>query len=330
MDQTPPYLRSPSVSDISIRLNQRLSSIGKEPLKTIHVVPSELTGDIGWHANDYGGQEQQELNELLGKLAMNFVARELSNTLMVNQYTYDEGSRTFGKETRPFRIGLATGSTIFQLVESLDIEAPPCPIQIAPLVVGPVPETMYSAGFIANLFVKRFRSPDVKLLKIAETEYSLKTPGSIRLTLTKELRDLRDDPEPDRQGRRMAEFFDWVVTGIGAHDKGQLKAHVDKIYSRQTPHGLVGDVCSRLFGDDGRELAETKAVSDTFVAVSFAAMETMCRINGAGKRVIAIAGGKEKYPAIRTLLMRASPLFNVLVTDELTARRLLVDINRRG
>jgi hypothetical protein len=353
MNDKSPYIPTLSASDISIRLNERLVSIGKSWLKGIHVIPSELTENKGWYESGNEDVGQQELNELLGRLATDFIARELTNTLMVNQYDYDtktrrlckrpiqeknvSGEKVCGREKgTAFRIGLATGSTIFQLVDSLDVISVLCSVDIAPLVIGPVPETRYSAGFIADLFVRRFRAQEparINLLNVGKITYQTSVTKDARkqqfiaIQLFPECSALRDNDKPTELGKGMADYFDWVVTGIGAWGKGQLDVHVNKIYATgDKPTGVVGDVCSRPFDHNGKELPLTKATSDMFVAISFEAMEKMCTIQGKGKRVIAIAGGKEKYAAIRTLLVRDKPLFNVLVTDELTARRLLVDL----
>jgi DNA-binding transcriptional regulator LsrR (DeoR family) len=321
--ETPHYLGAITVSDIAMRLNARLKDRG-QALKSVHVIPSELTQNAGWSLDDQQQVDQDSLNRRLGELAMNFVVRELSNTLAVNQFRYEPKTGQCTRAERPFRIGLATGSTIFRLVESMKQLRAPHNVEISPLVIGPVPETKYSAGFIADMFADKFESDNSRLVAIAEPFYSPKSQNFIALKLRKEFVDRRDDkiPEP---GAKMAEYFDWVLTGIGARNAGQNEVHMKKIYGK-APDGMIGDICSRLFDIAGRELAEPSKISDAFVAISFSALESMCKIDGAGKRVIAIAGGKLKYPAILTLLQREKPLFNVLVTDELTARRLLVDV----
>ncbi|MFT5525926.1 MAG: DNA-binding transcriptional regulator LsrR (DeoR family) [Pirellulaceae bacterium] len=119
MKDSIPYVRSTAVSDISMRLSERLRQQGKA-IKSVHVVPSELTGGTGWNATGYDDVDQNCLNEKLGELATNFVQRELTNTLCVNQFDYDKSSGQFSKVEQPFRLGIATGSTIFKLVDSMN------------------------------------------------------------------------------------------------------------------------------------------------------------------------------------------------------------------
>ena len=114
---------------------------------------------------------------------------------------------------------------------------------------------------------------------------------------------------------------------MGSAESGQLKAHLDLMYKkcqREIPSGIVGDICSRLFNKEAGEIDET--TGDKFVAISFKWLNFLARIRG--RRVIAIAGGMKKLPAIHALLSasvrrESDRLFNVLVTDELTARILL-------
>ncbi|MFT5525925.1 MAG: hypothetical protein ACI9HK_003895 [Pirellulaceae bacterium] len=201
-------------------------------------------------------------------------------------------------------------------------------MRISPLVIGPIPETKYSAGFIANMMADKFSPVGGHRLVTLQPISEVKHQNGIMLNLKDDIVKLRDDE--NSKVAPLARHFDWILTGIGARGKGQNLQHVNAVYGRQgdgrQPDGIIGDICSRLFDSNGNELAQTMKVSDGFVGISFRALEHMCRIHGRGKRVVAIAGGMAKYKAILTLLQRPQLLFNVLVTDELTARRLLLDL----
>lgn len=335
MQMNPPFLRTQDANDVASRLHQRLKDNGRK-IKSVHVVPSELTEWSGWgvdvedlvRGHDFDPDaDQKKLNRLLGQLAVSYVSGELANTLTVQSLEYDAMNGEIKREKDPsqFCLGIATGSTIYSLIDSFTFPSYLMAnhLRIVPLVMGPLPETDYSAGFIAGMLANKIGQ---KLIRISKVSVR-RGEKALRLSLNKRWIDLRqkDDSENlEERGKAVASQFQWVITGIGGAG-GQLEDHVKEIYGKDTPKGLVGDICSRLFGADGNELKES--LSDDFVAVTFQALEQMCATTGAGKRVIAIAGGLKKYHALRTLLLRKGrDLFNVLITDELTARRLLIDL----
>jgi len=300
--EIPPSVRSQAVTDIAQRLLKRLISVGRKT-KSIHVLPAESTEWAGWgHIDEFplmDDIEQNKLNELLGKLAAGYVARELASTLTVNRFTFKNGELLPNKD--PFRLGIATGSTVYSLVESFEFpkRVGRETLEIVPLVLGPVPETIYSAGFIADMLAKSLRAQCRPISTIANNK------DSVEVRLSDDFRRLRDSDKSNESGKALSNYFNWVLTGIGAIDKGQLKAHVGQFYNGKNPSGLVGDICSRLFGSNGLELNDGRG--DAFVGITFAALEQMCETEGRGKRVIAVAGGQEKYSAIRSLLLRKRP-----------------------
>ncbi|MBU1065775.1 RNA polymerase subunit sigma-70, partial [bacterium] len=78
--------------------------------------------------------------------------------------------------------------------------------------------------------------------------------------------------------------------------------------------GAVGDICSRIISHDG-EICSEDANART-IGIDLDDIRTK-------EHSIAVAGGREKLPAIRAALK--AKLCNVLVTDEWVAGELLSD-----
>jgi len=294
-------------------------------LKSLHILPAEVTRWLGWEARDTFDDtiddvlgmdtkqnEQTALNLLLGRLAVPYVARELAATISIQS-----------SKKNHFRVGIATGSTVYSMVDNFSLPANvnASKLELFPLVLGPVPETLYSAGFITQTLARKV---GVEPKTISEINL---VDGAIEVRFGETIRSLRRKEEKSRaaKGTKIANWLDWVITGIGAHEHGQCSELIKHVHNGKAPSNLVGDMCSRLFGPEGIEIRPSD--SDAFVGITFEALEEMCDTDGKGKRVIAIAGGRAKYDAILHMLSpKSKRRFNVLVTDELTARKLLEDI----
>lgn len=309
------YQRVQAVTETADRLRDATG------LKSVHIIPSELTNWEGWSDVPIGEDRGELFSQRLGRLAAPFIARELASTLWLNCYTSGGGGR-LQPPSHKFRIGIAGGSTIHGLVQALvmpDNLPDQMHVEIVPLVVGPIPETMYSAGFIAEMLASKI--PRSQFVEICRTKLSPKL-NECTISMDPKWSEARENDH----GARGALAFDWVLTGIGSTNSGQLDRHLGLLYGGQRPPGVIGDICSRLFGSSAVEVEEK--TGDRFVAISLKWLNYLSVCPDPGRRVIAVAGGHQKYDAIEVLLRRQKHdirlrYFNVLVVDELTARMLL-------
>jgi DNA-binding transcriptional regulator LsrR (DeoR family) len=120
--------------------------------------------------------------------------------------------------------------------------------------------------------------------------------------------------------QRAVEAFDHLdlaIVGVGAPTPDSVtmrdgsiisQAELDALLAR----GAVGDIALRYFDADGR--CVESEIDERIIGIS---LEQLKR----GPRVVAASGGPDKVPAIRAALRGG--LVDVLVTDSVTARRLL-------
>jgi hypothetical protein len=315
------YSAAIASSDLSARLQVELST-QNEPLRQLYVIPAEITKNIGWLGKDKYEFEQRDLNQILGEYGMRFIARELASELAVRQSLIKSNRH----EDRPFYIGVGSGSTVFHLVNAFKSSALHGPTKVVPLVVGPSPESMHSAGFIAQLFAQRLQECETESEKVVHsydrvTKLSISSKDAtgkqaIQMTLHPKQEYFREDNP----------FIDWIVTGVGAWGHGQCYEHA-KLFGFTPACGAVGDICSRFFNSEGIEVPDTTAFNNV---ISFATLEDLRKLSkqrGKGKRVIVIAGGEHKFEALRQLLFSRARPFNTLITDELMVRRLIAELH---
>jgi len=121
--------------------------------------------------------------------------------------------------------------------------------------------------------------------------------------------------------------FDWFVLGIGGKESGSLTAHLATVqHDEEVQARTVGDIMSRLFDASGNELDEGKC--NQFVQLSLKDLSDMARRGN--RRVLVIAGGRNKVEPIAVILRKNPRLINFLITDELTARMLIRDLRFAG
>ncbi len=110
---------------------------------------------------------------------------------------------------------------------------------------------------------------------------------------------------------------DVALVGIGAFEPGStllssgtnlLPEEIEDLKA----HGVLGDIALRFFDRDGRRVDHP--INDRVVGADLERVKSI-------PRVIGVAGGVEKMPAIEAALRGG--LINVLVTDDRTAARLL-------
>jgi DNA-binding transcriptional regulator LsrR (DeoR family) len=108
-----------------------------------------------------------------------------------------------------------------------------------------------------------------------------------------------------------------ALVGIGAVEPSKLLASSGNVFS---PHelkslsarGAVGDICLRFFDAAGAPVQTP--LNDRVISIELAQLKQV-------NRVVGIAGGKRKTPAIRAAL--TGGWINMLITDRSTAERLL-------
>ncbi len=124
----------------------------------------------------------------------------------------------------------------------------------------------------------------------------------------------------DRYVRAAMSLFDQVtiaLVGIGTVEPSGLLASSGNIFSPEELNilraaGAVGDICLRFFDASGTPVATP--LNERVIGMN---LEQLRHV----KRVVGIAGGKQKLSAIRGALL--GRFINVLVTDRFTAQSLL-------
>lgn len=339
-------------SQIATEVASRLRDLTS--LESVHVISMDRIGFEGPVEQEFG---HPPFSERLGALAARQIAYELAFSMVMK---WKQGDLNV-----PFRIGVAAGSTVRAIVEAFSF--PPqfrdklrdtrLTVEVAPLTIGPIPETASSAGFIANSLCRKLSQslPSVEFVPL--TEKSPESDG-YRLKMKDDLRSARDKDPFDLTRENSAQSkielkksplrFDWILTGVGSINSGQLVEHLklrfpsddnrSDIYAK-----AVGDICSRIFTKGGTEILQSDG--DKFVGISFDWLAYLANAKSHGRRhnrVVAVTGGEEKYTAILSLMkntLREPPvgnqrrircLFNSLFTDELTVRLLLDDLGREA
>ena|SRR5579859_2852375 len=124
----------------------------------------------------------------------------------------------------------------------------------------------------------------------------------------------------DAAVREASKFFsqlDLALVGIGSLEPSSLLASSGNIFSveerRQLSRiGAVGDICFQFIDKKGRLIASP--LMDRVIGINLATLK-------ATPRVVAIAGGESKIPAILAALN--AKWVNILITDRRTADRLI-------
>ena len=122
-----------------------------------------------------------------------------------------------------------------------------------------------------------------------------------------------------REAMEALDHLTLALVGIGALEPSTLLQSSGNIFSEKElkalgRKGAVGDICLRFFDAEGRPVA-----SDVDRRVIGVTLEQLRNVD----RSVGVAGGERKYEAIRGAVV--GNWINVLVTDHLTAERLLAD-----
>jgi DNA-binding transcriptional regulator LsrR (DeoR family) len=125
--------------------------------------------------------------------------------------------------------------------------------------------------------------------------------------------------------REVIELFDHVtlaLVGIGAVEPSKLLAASGNVFSEDElsmlrEKGAVGDLCLRFFDIHGAPVRTP--LDDRVISMSHQQLQRV-------RRSVGVAGGQRKLAAIRGAV--AGRWINVLVTDRMTAERLLAESTR--
>lgn len=112
---------------------------------------------------------------------------------------------------------------------------------------------------------------------------------------------------------------DLLMTGIG--EFGHLQKKIIRkigLFERLKKERIIsaGDIMFRLFGHDGEPIPSF--LDEVTMTLDLTDLRRMLKEK---KQVLAVAGGRRKLEAIRAALVGG--YFNILITDELTAKKLL-------
>ena len=142
----------------------------------------------------------------------------------------------------------------------------------------------------------------------------LQAPGVVGSAEAKAV--LVQDPAVKEAARLFAKL-DLALVGIGSLEPSSLLAQSGNIFSvqeRRQLHrsGAVGDICFQFIDKQGRQVESP--LMERVIGIDLAMLKS-------SPRVVAIAGGESKVPAILASLK--GKWINVLITDRITADRLI-------
>jgi DNA-binding transcriptional regulator LsrR (DeoR family) len=216
------------------------------------------------------------------------------------------------------RVGLSCGSTLYHTVRALrerrfrDLSLYPLSGENSLRLVDISPNTM--VGMMAAKYrphVAAFALPVQHLVSLREIE--------------RERRRLMRDPEV-RTIYEAAQSVDIALCGVGMIGEATpgfcALAESYGISVKRLRHlGVVGEINYQPFDAAGEivDQPELRAVMRRLLSVDGARLQTLSRRDD--RRIIAVAGGKDKLAAVRGAL--AGGFMNVLVTDETLAALLV-------
>jgi len=133
-------------------------------------------------------------------------------------------------------------------------------------------------------------------------------------------KDARNVLLKDRFVRQALDDFSQVtlaLVGIGATEPSRALVSSGNVFSPReiellASRGAVGDICLRFFDAEGRQVVTE--LNDRVISMELSQLRGV-------RRVVAVAGGRRKWNAIRGAL--AGKLINVLITDLATAQALM-------
>jgi DNA-binding transcriptional regulator LsrR (DeoR family) len=200
-------------------------------------------------------------------------------------------------------VAITWGSTLLAVINNLPIKNWP-EVRVVQCLGGlSPPDTDYNAAEQSRKIAQKF----------AAKPYLLPSPGIVANRSVREA--LMADPQVSKV-LSLAARADIAVVGIGVMTPDSLIVENDifnpQEVERLKQKGAIGDIGLQVFDRDGQRIQD--AVHERIVGLD---LEQIRKIS----RVIGVAGGAEKFEAIRAAVR--GNLIDVLVTDDRTAQRLL-------
>ena len=148
----------------------------------------------------------------------------------------------------------------------------------------------------------------------------LSSPG---LVANVTVRDMLLEDKQIATTLKLASQADLAIVGIGVLNSEspiiQNELLTENDLRRLKAKGAVGDIGFRFFNQDGESIQDE--LNDRVIGLR---LDQYRRI----RRVVGVAGGEEKYEAVRAALR--GKLIDVLVTDSQTLSHLLSEVNQAG
>jgi len=200
-------------------------------------------------------------------------------------------------------VAITWGSTLLSVINNLPMKNWP-EVRVVQCLGGlSPPDTDYNAAEQSRRIAQKFSAKP----------YLLPSPGIVANKSVREA--LMADPQVSKV-LSLAAQADIAVVGIGVMTTDSLIVQNDiftpQEIQRLKHKGAIGDIGLQVFDRDGQRIPD--AVHDRIVGLD---LEQIRKIS----RVIGVAGGEEKFEAIRAAVR--GNLIDVLVTDDRTAQRLL-------
>lgn len=200
-------------------------------------------------------------------------------------------------------VGLAWGTTLGALVQAV-APLPTTGVRVVQMLggIGPPDAEVYAAGLVRRL-----------AQQLAATAVVLPAPGVVA---TPAVRDaLGDDPHVQAALRQL-DALDTAYVGIGSLASNSVLNDGHSLppgtHAELHAAGAVGDIALRFFDAGGAPIHTS--LDDRILGISPGQLRRV-------PRVVAVAGGADKYAAIVAALR--TRVVDVLITDEITAEALL-------
>ncbi|NMC53653.1 MAG: sugar-binding transcriptional regulator [Chloroflexi bacterium] len=200
-------------------------------------------------------------------------------------------------------IGLTWGSSLLSVVDSLPAEHWPA-IRVVQMLGGmSQPDAEINGVDLTRRMAQAFEAKPI----------ILSAPGIVN---SPEVRNaLINDPAVSK-ALNMAAAAQIAVVGLGVFspDSAVLQNEIftPQEVDRLVAKGAIGDICLQFFNQNGERIEDP--IHNRIIGLELPQIKRI-------SRVIGVAGGEEKWIAIRAALR--AKLINVLVTDDRTAERLL-------
>ncbi len=203
-------------------------------------------------------------------------------------------------------IGLTWGGALLNMVNALSIDNFP-KLQIVQMLGGlGEPEAGYHGADLTRRMAEKFLTKP-RLIH---------APGIVR---SKELcKELINDIQV-RSTLQLAARADIAMVGLGLFGPGSFIFKSDLILSKEDQlllksRKVIGDISLRFFNEQGQYIPTE--IDDRIVGISIDQIQKI-------PRIIGVAGGESKYPAIKAAL--DGKLIHVLITDMRTAEKLAIN-----